>query len=115
MVKVIYETLSSYRLSLNTESELQEEIESVFKKNNIVYKREYILDLRNRIDFLCEGVGVEIKINKARRVDIYRQLERYSKFDCIEQLLLVTNRSLGMPEQISGKNVYVLNLGRAWL
>lgn len=60
------------------------------------------------------GIGVEVKIGGNRR-QIYEQCKRYCVSGHIKFLVLVTNRSMGLPSRLVDKPCYVVNLGRAWL
>lgn len=103
-----------YRFSLTDEKETQREIEEMLKENNIVYSREHRLSKEDIPDFLISGLCIEVKL-KGTKKNIYKQLERYSKYDEVEQILLVTNKSLGMPLCINNKASSLINLGRTWL
>ncbi len=106
--------LNSKRLNLNSEKELQKEIEDLFVKNGISYQREYRFDSNNIVDFFIDGVAVEVKIKGAKKA-IYRQCERYCNFDDTKALLLVTSTSMGFPKQINNKDCYYYSLSRNWL
>ena len=107
--------LSSAKLRYSTEAELQEEIARLLTHYHIPFQREYVLSAANRIDFLIMGaIGVEIKI-KGQPLEIYRQVERYAKFDKIKAILLVTTFRMGFPSQIENKPAAMVNLSRGWL
>ena len=115
MIPEIIKLISTTRLPLQDEKELQEAIENIFKEHNYIYEREYILDTKSRIDFLLRnGIGTEVKI-KGTVKQIYRQCERYCQIDKIKTLILVTNRTMGFPAEINNKPCYVIKLGKAWL
>jgi len=110
----IIKLLSTKRFIITDEKELQKSIEDVFKASGAQYKREFILDQKNRPDFFIDGIAIEIKI-KGNAKKIYKQCERYCQFNNVKSLLLITNRSMGFPEQINGKDCYIMNLGKSWL
>lgn len=114
MIFEIIRILSSARLPLDDEKKLQLSIIELFDKYNIPYQREYILDSANVPDFFIDGIAIEIKI-KGNAKKIYKQCERYCRFDQVKQIMVVTNRSMGFPQQISGKDCYVIKLGKSWL
>lgn len=117
MISRVIKSLRGHRFLLHNEKELQIAIHSTLMVDLPFgsIKREFILDDENIIDFLIDGeIGIEVKI-KGQRRQIFRQCERYCSFDQIKKLLLVTNKSMGFPEQINGKDCYVINLGKAWL
>lgn len=117
MISSILSILRSKRLPLHDEKTLQEAIYKELLSNfpEFIINREYRFDDRNVIDFLInEECGIEVKIKASKRA-IYKQVERYCQFEKIKSLFLITNTSMGFPEQINGKNCYILNLGKAWL
>lgn len=116
MIEAVVRALRGKKLSLEDEKALQSQINealvAALPGEDVI--REVILDSKNTIDFMVGNLGIEVKIN-GQKMSIYRQCERYCGFDQIKSLLLITNRSMGFPEQINGKDCYVLNLGKAWL
>lgn len=88
---------------------------SIFAFEKVEFVREFRLDDKNIIDFLVnDHIGIEVKIGGSAK-DIYRQLERYTAFDQIKEIILVTSRTMGLPPTINNKPVFVLNLSKAWL
>ncbi len=114
MVTEIVKILSSHRFPLNNEKDTQAAIEAKFQLNEINYTREHRLDPQNIPDFFIDGIAIEIKI-KGNAKKIYKQCERYCNFDSVKELILVTNRSMGFPNQINGKPCYFIKLSNAWL
>ena len=106
--------LTGHRFPLHSEKAVQDEIAKLLTEKNIFYNREMELDKENRPDFMAGTTAIEVKISGQARA-IYRQCERYCSFDLVTELVLITNKALGFPHQINGKNCYVINLGRAWL
>jgi len=110
----IIKIISPARLSVHDEKETQKQVEKLFADNKINYEREFKLDKKNIPDFFIEGIAIELKI-KGHARKIYKQCERYCDFEQVKELILITNRSMGFPEDINGKPCYVINIGRAWL
>ncbi len=112
------------QLPLETEARLQAAIEDVFKDHlpalGLAYLRELRLDARNRVDFFIHlpntthGIALEVKI-QGRAIQIYRQLERYAQFEAVDEIVLVTNKSMTLPQCCMGKPVHLVKLGVAWL
>ncbi|TCU34075.1 hypothetical protein [Rhizobium azibense] len=114
-VQDIIRLLQSRRFSLTNEKKLQAEIEVELTAFGIEHEREYRLGAGSIIDFLVkDSIGAEIKL-KGSKLNIFRQVERYTGFDEIKRLILVTNVPMGMPPLVNGKPVYVVNLAKAWL
>jgi predicted AAA+ superfamily ATPase len=117
----LIQQLRKRKFMFTTEKVLQGELEKFFrtvKSNPLKVRREYYLDQQNKniIDFffIDEGIGIEVKIKGSKR-SIYNQLERYSKFEQIKVLILITNKAMGVPETLNNKDVYVHNISLAWL
>jgi hypothetical protein len=114
MIEQVLNILSSNRFPLEKEKETQTIMEVRFAEKGIKYNREHRLDADNIPDFFIDGIAIEIKI-KGNAKKIYKQCERYCKFDEVKYLVLATNRSMGFPKEINGKPCYFVNLGKAWL
>ena len=94
------------------ERELQDQIENdVLRPHGIAYAREVILSPKDRIDFLCGSVGIEVKIAGSIQA-VQRQLWRYAAQDRITNLILVTTRAKhkDIPSEILGKRVRTVHL-----
>ena len=102
------------QLDLSSEKVLQSQILDLFSENQIDAEPEYRLSSDDIVDFFINGLAIEVKI-KGRANEIYRQCKRYTEHQEVTGLLLITNRSMGFPEQINGKPCYVLTLGKSWL
>ena len=115
-VQEIIQILSGCRFPLANEKMLQAAIEEEFDAHGVEHSREHRLSSEDVIDFFfeAEGIGAEIKIKGSKRA-IYGQIQRYAKHDCIRELILVTNVPMGVPAEVEGKPVYVVNLAKAWL
>lgn len=113
----IIKLLHGSRLDLSSEKHLQAEIEQVFTAAGIPFEREKRLSDRDIPDFLVAGgIAIECKMrNKARKIDIYKQLCRYAAHAEVNAIVLASNMSMGLPEEINGKPVYVASLSRGWL
>jgi hypothetical protein len=104
------EILRGYRFHYWKESVLQEGVEMCLKLQDLDYSREMRLGPRSRIDFLVEGVGLEIK-TAGSADSVLRQLARYAGFDAIEGLVLVTNKLRHtFPSEIDGKPLEIVRL-----
>ena len=118
MINRLERIFNTYKFPLHNEKALQQAIEDALIKEKIAYSREFKLDAKNIPDFVLETkegvIAIEVKL-KANKKAIYRQLERYAGFKGVEQLILVTNTAMGLPETINGKPIYFFSLGKLWL
>lgn len=108
--------VSSTRFDLSNEKRLQEQIANAFLSAGIHFLREYHLGDGDIPDFLLhDGVVLECKLHGASKIGVFRQLQRYAKHQIVSSIILVTNLSMGLPNQIEGKPAYFVSLSRAWL
>ncbi|MCK4815729.1 hypothetical protein KA005_08165 [bacterium] len=114
MINKINKALSGQRFGLSSEKVLQSEIAVALSQNGIKAESEYRFTSKDIADFFIDGIAIEVKI-KGSASEIFKQCERYCQFEDVRELILITNRSMGFPEEINGKPCYVLNLGNAWL
>lgn len=112
--RAIVRLIERLRLPLSREKVLQRDLTPHLEAFGASVRREHDLGDGDIIDFLVDGVGLEIKIKGQRRA-IYRQCERYCRHDAVQALVLATNAAMGMPATIAGKPVFVASLGRGWL
>lgn len=111
----LVDVLTSHRLPLADEKELQAEIAKAFTSLGIAHRREVRLGDRDIVDFLVwDDTAIEVKIKGPARA-IYRQVERYCGYDAVGSLVLATLKPIGMPDTVAGKPVSVAELGRGWL
>jgi hypothetical protein len=106
----VFRQLQNVKFSLHSEKVLQGELSARLVK----FMPEYHLNERNIIDFYCDGIGIEVKIKGSKR-RIYEQIRRYCEFEQVEKLIVLTSKSIGLPEKINNRPVFVINLAKAWL
>ncbi len=80
----------------------------------IAWAHEVPLAPRCRIDFLCGGVGIEVKRGKPERARVREQLRRYAGSERITALVLVTERQIDLPDSLCGKPLAAVCLNRLW-
>lgn len=115
LINRIGNILSSGRfVRLDDEKALQAEMADYLNSKGVTFTREKRLSARDIPDFFIDDLAIEVKI-KGGKMDIYRQCERYCGYDEVKALILVTNKSMALPDQINGKPAYVLNISKSWL
>lgn len=115
----LLDVLVGYRYPLGDEKQLQHHLEQKLIEHDLSYQREVLLmnqfdEPCGLIDFLIDGVGVELKV-KGQKMATYRQIVRYCESSAIKQIVLLTNRTMGLPQLINGKPCTVISLGMAHL
>ncbi|WP_143206263.1 hypothetical protein [Singulisphaera sp. GP187] len=97
------------------EKRAQADVEQLLTAAGIAYEREVRLTESDIVDFLVEGIGLELKLKGVRKKEIYRQLCRYARHPRVDSLLLASNLTMGLPAQIEGKDAFFVRLGEDWL
>lgn len=115
MIPAIINLVRSARVDLSSEKRAQADIESLLAGAGIAFEREVRLSARDIVDFMVGGVAVELKLRGARKMEVFRQLNRYALHPRVESLVLASNLSMGLPPQIQGKDAYFVRLGEGWL
>ena len=111
----VYDALTPLRAPLQRgEYDLHRMVRETLMNAGLPAAHEVRLAPRCRIDLMCGGVGVEIKRGRVERAKVLRQLTRYAACERVAGLILVTEKSLGMPREIGGKPVRVVCLNRLW-
>ena len=106
--------LRSQRLPCDSEMELQYGIGVALDRAGIEYSREHRLDRKNRVDFFANGIAIEVKIQGSAK-NIYDQCWRYAEFPTVEAVVLVTSKTVTLPDTLNGKPCRVVRTGEAWL
>ncbi len=111
LVDEILTLLRSVRFNWNTEAELQQGIETLFRRENIVYDREHRLSSKDRPDFWVDGIAIEVKI-KGSATAMLLQIRRYAEHESIKAIIVITAKARHMqaPESLNGKPIYVHHL-----
>lgn len=110
----IVKILCTSRFSLESEKTTQAEIAKMLAANGIAHQREHGLSKGSIIDFMIDGIGIEVKLRAAPKA-IFQQLLRYCQFEEVNGIILITNKMIKLPATINKKPTHVINLGAAWL
>jgi hypothetical protein len=113
----VKQLLQGHKLIMSDEKQLQAQIMSILgaAPGFPFFVREYTLTGAGIIDFLITGgVGIEVKI-KGSPMAIHRQLKRYAKHSEVNEIILVTSKTMTLPEYIEGKPANFIQLSKSWL
>jgi len=112
----LIELIKKMRFDITNEKDVQAQLEQKLIEKKYEFERECILDedKKNIPDFMVGNICIEVKI-KGGALDIFRQLQRYTGFDRVETIILLTNRNIVLPSKINDKNAYQINIGAGWL
>lgn len=105
--EAVVRLFTTYRLRYGTEVQLQDAIEEALRAEKIAFERELILSPRERIDFLCGSIGIEVKINESMSQAL-RQAHRYLSDTRLSALALVGTKAwlARLPRELLGKPLY---------
>ena len=118
----VFEKLSAIRRAIEalriplTESEYQLHalIAAALRDGGFVVQHEAPIAPRCRVDFLVDGVGIEVKRGKPDRRRLLAQCRRYLEQPALEALILVVDTRVALPDALCGKPVVVVGLNRLW-
>jgi len=113
--QTVLSALSALRIPPGTpELKMHARIAAGLEAAGIACIHEVKLAPRCRIDFLADGIGIEVKCGKPSRRALLRQLGRYAACKEIHALILVVERSANLPAHVGGKPCYCLSMNRLW-
>lgn len=112
-------TLGAYLYRYSSEVKLHEAMAEVLTKAGASFKREHILDARNRADFWLDGLVIEVKVDGTLS-EALRQVDRYIHLPHVTGVLLAsTQRWAAAPLKDrpawNGKAFQMVRLGRQTL
>ena len=114
-LKRILSALSPLRLGvMPLESDIHAHVARALEEGGLAFTHEMRLDAHRRIDFLCEGVGIEIKKGRPQPAALKKQIAGYLQSPLLKEILVITQRSVRLPDQIGDKHVCQLSLDRLW-
>lgn len=113
--RVILRALSSMRLSpAANEYELHASIAATLEGSGFLVVHEAVLAPRCRIDFLVDGVGIEVKRGRPERKRLIEQASRYLACEQLSALIVVVEKNVSLPDKICGKPVILCSLNKLW-
>jgi len=99
---------------ITSEYDLHGLVAQALTSASLAYQHEAPVAPRRRIDFLCGGVGVEVKRGRPAYTPLLRQLAAYADSESIHSLVLVAEHPPRLPASIHGKPLAVVSLFRLW-
>ncbi|MDD4080223.1 MAG: DEAD/DEAH box helicase [Eubacteriales bacterium] len=96
------------------ETDLHAQVQAALESAKITYTHEAPVAPRCRVDFLAEGIGIEIKRGKPRANDLLNQATRYLSSPRVDALIIISERETSIPESILGKPCVALSFSKLW-
>lgn len=114
-IQAILNALSAIRIAAQPEeAEIHSAVVQALSAAGIAHIHEYRLAPGQRIDFICEGIGIEVKKSRPAANQLKRQLTRYLENSELEAMIVVLQKPCALPNCICGKPVYMVALNRLW-
>lgn len=93
---------------------IHERIAAVLDGHELQYTHEAVIGSRCRIDFLCGGIGIEVKRGKPDRKRVLAQCSRYAACEAVRGIILVIDTAVKLPSSVNGKPLTVIGLNSLW-
>lgn len=107
------------RLAMKDEKIAQQQMEERLLAAGYSFQREHRLSPNDIPDFLIsipDGWSIVLEMKtRAKRMQVYRQLERYSLHENVHGILLLSATAMILPEEINGKPAARASMGSAWI
>ena len=114
-IDAIRRALETLRIPpVGSEYQLHDLIAAALTDGGFVVRHEAPLAPRCRVDFLVEGVGIEVKRGRPDKRRLAAQCRRYLEQDALEALILVLDTHAALPGALCGKPLVVVGLNRLW-
>ena len=111
----IERALQTLRVPLtDSEYRLHDLIAAALTDGGFCVYHEVNIAPRCRVDFLIDGVVIEVKRGRPDKRRLREQCERYLTQERAEALILVLDGAVTLPDVIAGKPVRVVGLNRLW-
>lgn len=114
-ISAITAALSVLRLpAVAEEYDIHAMVRAALEGAGLDVRHEVKLGAGCRIDFMCGGVGIEVKKGKPARAALLRQIERYAMSPDVAALVIVAPGDLRLPRDVGGVPVRCMALSRLW-
>ena len=111
----VYSALMSMRAPVvMSEHTLHELALTTLKNSGIEAIHEVLISPGCRIDILAGDIGIEIKRGRPNKKILLEQLKKYATSDGIGAIILITEKSVSMPDKINRKPLKTIALNRLW-
>ena len=96
------------------EFDLHAQVSEALAIAQIPFSHEVQVAPRCRIDFLADGVGIEIKRSKPRNEDLINQATRYLSSPRVNALVILSEREASLPPSLLGKPCLCFSFNKLW-
>ena len=114
-LQAVLSALQTIRAPRTTsEYDLHALVGEALSRASLPCRHEVPLAPRQRIDFACGPIGVEVKRGKPALSPLLRQLTAYAASEAVSALVLVADRPPRLPDTVMGKPLLVVSLSKLW-
>ena len=99
---------------LTDEYDLHALAADALQRVGIEFVHEARIAPRCRIDFLCDGIGIECKRGRLNPKRVAFQLEKYASQPGITGLVLLSEHGIPLHNQAAGKPIRLISLSQLW-
>ena len=96
------------------EYDIHQMVGDCLREAGLDHTHEARIGAGSRIDYLVGTVGIEIKKGKPKPALLLGQLARYAACESVESLVVITQRSMRLPDSIGGKPLRHIVLSQLW-
>lgn len=89
MLNALANQLAGYAYRYSNETRLHEAMANVLELHGFAYEREVALDARNRVDFIVDGIVIEVKVGGSMS-DALHQVGRYINLPQVKGVILAS-------------------------
>lgn len=91
-LNALVQLLADAFIPVSTERKMQQAVADLLTCAQVTHAAEHKLGRCDRIDFICERIGIETKV-AGSYVEVASQLLRYAESPQIDAIILVTNKA----------------------
>lgn len=104
-------------VNLSSEALAQADIETALRAHFLdrLVEREVRLSATDRVDFMVDGVAIEVKVRASAARGLVSQIGRYARHERVTSIVVATAKAATVPTIVGGKPVFLVNLSRGWM
>lgn len=99
---------------VRSEYDLHDLLASALREADLPYRHEVMVAPRCRVDFLVQGIAVEVKRSRPNAKALLAQATRYLASPLVHGLIVVSEKSLSLPQSILNKPCINISLNQLW-
>ncbi|MHC1786369.1 MAG: DEAD/DEAH box helicase [Christensenellales bacterium] len=97
-----------------SEYDIHRQVGEALDAQGLPYQHEFRLLPRCRIDFLVDGIGIEVKRGRPNKRLLLSQAERYLSSPALSGIILLSERGFEGENRLAGKPCVSLSLWKLW-